>query len=56
MKERENEKDLSAAMEKEGMGVVRGRGRVRDGRGGERKRWSVCGAERRGDLDVIWED
>lgn len=22
----------------------------------KRKRWSVCGAERRGDLDVIWED
>ena len=32
------------------------------GRGGamrdKRKRWSVCGAERRGDLDLetIWED
>ena len=31
-----------------------GRGSVRD----KRKRWSVCGAERRGDLDLetIWED
>ena len=28
------------------------------GRGDKRKRWSVCGAERRGDLDLetIWED
>ena len=39
----------------------RGRGLVRDGGGAtgkERKRWSVCGAERRGDLDLetIWED
>ena len=27
-------------------------------RGDKRKRWSVCGAERRGDLDLetIWED
>jgi len=30
---------------------------VREGRD-KRKRWSVCGAERRGDLDLetIWED
>ena len=40
----------------------RGRGLVREGggtaAGRERKRWSVCGAERRGDLDLetIWED
>ena len=28
------------------------------GRADKRKRWSVCGAERRGDLDLetIWED
>lgn len=34
-------------------GAVRGAGR-----GDKRKRWSVCGAERRGDLDLetIWED
>ena len=33
-----------------GFGFTRGRS--------ERKRWSVCGAERRGDLDLetIWED
>ena len=35
------------------IGGVRGAGR-----GDKRKRWSVCGAERRGDLDLetIWED
>lgn len=38
-------------------GVVRRRG-IGLGRSDKRKRWSVCGAERRGDLDLetIWED
>ncbi|KAL9600193.1 MAG: hypothetical protein Q9219_003336 [cf. Caloplaca sp. 3 TL-2023] len=38
-------------------GVVRRRG-FGLGRSDKRKRWSVCGAERRGDLDLetIWED
>ncbi|KAL8826201.1 MAG: hypothetical protein Q9170_007491 [Blastenia crenularia] len=38
-------------------GVVRRRG-MGLGRSDKRKRWSVCGAERRGDLDLetIWED
>ena len=31
---------------------MRGYGLAKD----KRKRWSVCGAERRADLDVIWED
>lgn len=37
--------------------VSRGFGFVR-GRGAERKRWSICGGERRADLDLetIWED
>ena len=57
---------LKAAMEKEGsrrgsFDGVRGRGLSKDGAGSgadKRKRWSVCGAERRGDLDLetIWED
>jgi hypothetical protein len=52
---------LKAAMERERDGekskadggvVMRGRSTEK------RKRWSVCGAERRGDLDLetIWED
>jgi len=38
-----------------GGGVGGGRG---DKVGGGKKRWSVCGAEKRGDLDLetIWED
>ncbi|KAI4174998.1 MAG: hypothetical protein LQ343_002025 [Gyalolechia ehrenbergii] len=42
--------------EEGGMGGVRRRGL--GGRSDKRKRWSVCGAERRGDLDLetIWED
>ena len=56
---------LKAAMEREGSSRgsfdgVRGRGMFKEGGAGQekRKRWSVCGAERRGDLDLetIWED
>ena len=56
---------LKAAMEREGshrgsLDGVRGRGMFKEGGAGQekRKRWSVCGAERRGDLDLetIWED
>lgn len=43
-----------------GLDTSGGRGRVLGGFGSrdKRKRWSVCGAERRGDLnlDTIWED
>lgn len=43
-----------------GLDASGGRGRVLGGFGSrdKRKRWSVCGAERRGDLnlDTIWED
>lgn len=52
----------SGEEEVDSVGRRRGRGRGRKGIGGggkeERKRWSVCGAERRGDLDLetIWED
>lgn len=36
----------------------RGRSSMGFGKRDSRKRWSVCGAERRGDLDLetIWED
>ena len=56
---------LKAAIEREGsrrgsFEGNRGRGIFKDfGSSQEkRKRWSVCGAERRGDLDLetIWED
>ena len=38
--------------------VPRGFGFRTGGGGRERKRWSICGGERRGDLDLetIWED
>lgn len=65
--EAENLAQLKAAadneIDSEGEEVVRRRGGLDAiGRGGimrdKRKRWSVCGAERRGDLDLetIWED
>ena len=65
--EAENLAQLKAAADNEsdneGDEVVRRRGGLDAiGRGGimrdKRKRWSVCGAERRGDLDLetIWED
>ena len=40
------------------VGISGGPGYAGVGRGDKRKRWSVCGAERRGDLDLetIWED
>lgn len=58
---------LRAAVEREEAGDQRrssldapeGRGRsLGFGKRDSRKRWSVCGAERRGDLDLetIWED
>lgn len=58
---------LRAAVEREENGDQRrssldgpeGRGRsLGFGKRDSRKRWSVCGAERRGDLDLetIWED
>lgn len=39
-------------------GPVRGRSSIPLGTRDKRKRWSVCGAERRGDFDLetIWED
>lgn len=54
---------LKAAADREDQseeGVRRGMGGDVGGRGGmkeKRKRWSVCGAERRGDLslETIWE-
>ncbi|MCJ1462145.1 hypothetical protein MMC07_000745 [Pseudocyphellaria aurata] len=65
--EAENIAKLKAAVDREsdceGEEIVRRRGSFDVmGRGGvmrdKRKRWSVCGAERRGDLDLetIWED
>lgn len=44
--------------EEEGGGIGGVRRRAGSGRSDKRKRWSVCGAERRGDLDLetIWED
>ncbi|GAB7365770.1 hypothetical protein MBLNU230_g7105t1 [Neophaeotheca triangularis] len=41
-----------------GQGFGFGRNGGSAGRGGERKRWSICGGERRADLDLetIWED
>jgi hypothetical protein len=56
-------KDAADREEREGRpsrrGSLGGEGGRSGGRGGDkRKRWSVCGAERRGDLDLetIWED
>ncbi|KAI4138017.1 MAG: hypothetical protein L6R39_007011 [Caloplaca ligustica] len=53
--------DREDAAKKESMENEEGVGRRRGmglGRSDKRKRWSVCGAERRGDLDLetIWED
>ncbi|KAI4142667.1 MAG: hypothetical protein LQ340_007266 [Diploschistes diacapsis] len=69
IEEAERDKDaiakLKAAIEREGsrrgsFEGARGRGMFKDLGSGQdkRKRWSVCGAERRGDLDLetIWED
>lgn len=52
--DREDAEKESAEIEELG-GRRRGMGL---GRSDKRKRWSVCGAERRGDLDLetIWED
>ena len=49
---------LKAAIMEGKEGGRRGRSLGRDGGSEKRKRWSVCGAERRGDLDLetIWED
>ena len=51
--DREDQSDESSRRHAGSDGGVRGAGR-----GDKRKRWSVCGAERRGDLDLetIWED
>ncbi|KAL8991471.1 MAG: hypothetical protein Q9169_007860 [Polycauliona sp. 2 TL-2023] len=53
--DREDADKESAEIEEAGGGRRRGMG---IGRSDKRKRWSVCGAERRGDLDLetIWED
>ena len=69
VEEAERDKDaiaqLKAAIEREGsrrgsFEGFRGRGMFKDlgSNQDKRKRWSVCGAERRGDLDLetIWED
>ncbi|KAL8769628.1 MAG: hypothetical protein Q9209_004425 [Squamulea sp. 1 TL-2023] len=53
--------DQEDAASKESAEIEEGGGRRRGmglGRSDKRKRWSVCGAERRGDLDLetIWED
>ncbi|KAL8858255.1 MAG: hypothetical protein Q9178_005267 [Gyalolechia marmorata] len=53
--DREDAANKESAENEEGGGRRRGMGL---GRSDKRKRWSVCGAERRGDLDLetIWED
>ncbi|KAL8637110.1 MAG: hypothetical protein Q9228_005586 [Teloschistes exilis] len=55
--DREDAANKEAAGDSGEEGVVRRRG-AGLGRSDKRKRWSVCGAERRGDLDLetIWED
>ncbi|KAK5003174.1 hypothetical protein LTR28_010501 [Elasticomyces elasticus] len=59
-KEREREKGREGEQRRSSLDVPRtntGSGFARRG-AGERKRWSICGGERRGDLDLetIWED
>jgi hypothetical protein len=53
--DKENEVEVSEGFRRRGMGEIRGRPEATRDKG---KRWSVCGAERRGDLDLetIWED
>lgn len=53
--EKENEVEVNEGVRRRGMGENRGRPEATRDKG---KRWSVCGAERRGDLDLetIWED
>ncbi|KAL8687401.1 MAG: hypothetical protein Q9218_006418 [Villophora microphyllina] len=55
--DREDAANKEAAGDSGEEGAVRRRG-TGLGRSDKRKRWSVCGAERRGDLDLetIWED
>ena len=64
-RDRDTISKLKAAIEREGsrrgsFEGARGRGMFKDSGTSQdkRKRWSVCGAERRGDLDLetIWED
>ena len=57
----EEGRELGAGGRRSRNGGILGMGGVGYGAGGradKRKRWSVCGAERRGDLDLetIWED
>ncbi|KAK4977422.1 hypothetical protein LTR28_006933 [Elasticomyces elasticus] len=59
-KEREKGREREGEPRRSSLDVPRintGFGFARRG-AGERKRWSICGGERRGDLDLetIWED